>query len=41
MKKAVLTVITNGGVVRGLRCLGHHNLPFKMKAHQTWHSEGR
>jgi ribosomal protein S6 len=41
MKKTSLLVMSNGGVVRQIQYHGAAQLPYRMKAHQTWHYEGK
>ncbi|ORX81710.1 30S ribosomal protein S6 [Basidiobolus meristosporus CBS 931.73] len=41
LRKTATQVMERGGVVRGFENMGEQALPYRMKRHQTYHSEGR
>jgi small subunit ribosomal protein S6 len=41
LRLSATTIINGGGVVRGFQNLGEHDLPYRMKRHQVYHTRGR
>ena len=40
LKRSAETIVQQGGVLRQFLSLGTNPLPYRMKAHNTWHKEG-
>ncbi|XP_046849056.1 28S ribosomal protein S6, mitochondrial-like [Xenia sp. Carnegie-2017] len=41
LRRVAVLVMEKGGVVRKMENLGQQELPYRMKAHNEWHTHGR
>ena len=41
LRRTAILVMENGGVVRKMENLGEQELPYKIRAHNEWHTHGR
>ncbi len=40
-KEAVVTILEEGALLRQFKNHGERQLPYRMKAHEQWHTKGR
>ena len=41
LRQTAKSIMDKGGVVRKIENLGAQELPYRMKAHTEWHTQGR